>query len=150
MIMAELSMPIWVFPKQRSFENSSIQEDKLTSPETVAYQVALSVLGLIGASGNIFSILALLKCSKLRQKSTTKFVISLAVSDLLFCTLTVPIMVWHASNDVEIDAAFCPLEEIVFYAPITISLTTLMSISINRYVIVCHNMIVFIQIIKLF
>ena len=50
-------------------------------------------------------------------------------------------MVWHASNDVEIDAAFCPLEEIVFYAPITISLTTLMSISINRYVIVCHNKI---------
>ena len=36
-------------------ENSSIQMDKLSMPETIAYQVALSIISIIGTSGNIIN-----------------------------------------------------------------------------------------------
>ena len=120
-------------------ENSGIQMDKLSTPETIAYQIALSILSFIGTSGNLFTILALVKCSKLRQKSTTKFVISLALSDLLYCALNMPYLVWMSSNEFELNVAMCPFYGMVYYTPTTLSLITLMAIAINRYVIVCHN-----------
>ena len=120
-------------------ENSSIQMDKLSMPETIAYQVALSILSFIGTSGNLFTILALVKCSKLRQKSTTKFVISLALSDLLYCALNIPYLVWMSSKEFELNVAMCPFYGMVYYTPTTLSLITLMAIAINRYMIVCHN-----------
>ena len=42
-------------------------------------------------SGNLLTVVALLKCQKLRSHATTMFVISLAVSDLLFCTINLPL-----------------------------------------------------------
>ena len=41
--------------------------------------------------GNLLTVVALLKCQKLRSHATTMFVISLAVSDLLFCTINLPL-----------------------------------------------------------
>ena len=41
-------------------------------------------------SGNLLTIVALLKCQKLRSHATTMFVISLAIMDLLFCTINLP------------------------------------------------------------
>ena len=141
--MTDLSIRIWAFPNHRSSENSSIEVDKynLSKPEIIAYQAVLSILSFVGTAGNLFTILALLKSSKLRQKSTTKFVVSLATSDLLYCTITMPMLVWTSSNEFELDDAMCPFYGIVLYAPIAISLITLTSIAINRYVIVCHNAI---------
>ena len=42
-------------------------------------------------AGNLLTVVALLKCQKLRSHATTMFVISLAVSDLLFCTINLPL-----------------------------------------------------------
>ena len=134
--MGDLFMPIWTFPKQRSSENSSIHVDNLSRSEIIAFQVVLSILSFIGTFGNLFTILALIKCSKLRQKSTTKFVISLALSDLLYCALNMPYLVWMSSNEFELNVAMCPFYGMVYYTPTTLSLITLMAIAINRYVIV--------------
>ena len=108
-------------------------------PETIAYQVALSILSFIGTTGNFFTNLALTKCSKLRQKSTTKFVISLALSGLLYCALNMPYLVWMSSKEFELNVTMCPFYGMVYYTPTTLSLITLMAIAINRYMIVCHN-----------
>ena len=132
-------MPIWTFPKQRSSENSSIHVDNLSRSEIIAFQVVLSILSFIGTFGNLFTILALLKSSTLRKKSTTKFVVSLATSDLFYCTFTMPCNVWTNNNEFELTIAICPYYGIVKYAPLIVSVVTLTAIAINRYVIVCHN-----------
>ena len=44
-------------------------------------------LGLVGVAGNLLTVVALTRDKKLRQQATTFFVISLAISDLLFCAL---------------------------------------------------------------
>ena len=45
------------------------------------------LLGLVGVVGNLLTVVALTRDKKLRQQATTFFVISLAISDLLFCAL---------------------------------------------------------------
>ena len=46
---------------------------------------------LVGSCGNLFTILALLQSQKLRVEAATKFVISLAISDLLMCSIILPL-----------------------------------------------------------
>lgn len=41
--------------------------------------------------GNLITILALLKCPKMRGHATTAFVLSLSISDLLFCSFSLPL-----------------------------------------------------------
>lgn len=42
-------------------------------------------------SGNLLTVVALLRCPKLRSHATTLFVISLAISDLLFAAVNLPL-----------------------------------------------------------
>ena len=42
-------------------------------------------------SGNLLTVVALSRCPKLRSHATTMFVISLAVSDLLFSAINLPL-----------------------------------------------------------
>ena len=42
-------------------------------------------------AGNLLTVVALLRCQKLRVHATTAFVISLAVSDLLFSAINLPL-----------------------------------------------------------
>ena len=42
-------------------------------------------------TGNLLTVVALLRCAKLRVHATTAFVISLAVSDLLFSAINLPL-----------------------------------------------------------
>ena len=53
-----------------------------------SFSVAFSLIGILL---NAVTLYALLTCSKLRAHSTTYFVVSLTVSDLLFCGVTLPI-----------------------------------------------------------
>ena len=42
-------------------------------------------------AGNLLTVVALLRCQKLRAHATTAFVISLAASDLLFSAINLPL-----------------------------------------------------------
>lgn len=53
--------------------------------------------------GNLITILALLRCSKLRSHATTAFVLSLCISDLLFCTISLPLTAVRYINEVNVD-----------------------------------------------
>ena len=67
--------------------------DTIIVSREVAYFVAimLSIFSIVGTVGNLCTIVALWK-SKLRKQSTTKFIISLAVCDLLMSSLIFPPM----------------------------------------------------------
>lgn len=45
----------------------------------------------ISFTGNLLTVVALLRCPKLRSHATTLFVISLAISDLLFAAINLPL-----------------------------------------------------------
>ena len=62
-------------------------------PERVMHEMVTPILIFVFSfiSGNLLTVVALLKCQKLRSHATTMFVISLAVSDLLFCTINLPL-----------------------------------------------------------
>ena len=48
------------------------------------------IFTIIGVTGNLLTIAGLYRIPKLRQKATTKFVISLALSDFLFSAINTP------------------------------------------------------------
>ena len=72
------------------------------------------------------------------------FVISLATSDLLFCSFNLPIIVSeYASHRAYQDwlhgTFMCRLYPFFFYGNCGASISNLCTITINRYVLICHN-----------
>ena len=61
---------------------------------------------LVGSCGNLFTILALLQNQKLRVESATKFVISLAISDLLMCSIILPLELFGSGDYFSLFAYF--------------------------------------------
>ncbi len=49
--------------------------------------------------GNLLTVVALLRCPKLRTHATTAFVISLAASDLLFSAVNLPLTAVRCAKD---------------------------------------------------
>lgn len=58
-------------------------------PRTI--QTAILVLHSFFVPGNLLTVLALMRCPKLRTHATTMFVISLALSDFLFAAVNLPL-----------------------------------------------------------
>ena len=61
--------------------------------EGVFTGVVMSLFSIIGFTLNLHVIMALLKSRILRKEYLTSFIISLAVTDLVFSTITLPIIV---------------------------------------------------------
>jgi len=109
-------------------------------PATIFAAVAASIFTFVGITGNLLTVVALLKCQKLRSHATTMFVISLAVSDLLFCTINLPLTAsryvhekWILGQDM------CRLFPFFFYGNVAASLMNMVAITINRYILIaCH------------
>lgn len=101
--------------------------------------VAALVLCLLGVFGNLLTVVALLKDKKLRQKPTTSFVISLALSDLLFCTINLPLTaVRYFQQRWTLGPVVCRIFPFFFYGNVAASLMSMVAITINRYVLIAY------------
>ena len=69
---------------------------------TITVQIASCFFSFIGITGNLLTIVALLQSAKLRVQATTTFVISLAVSDLLFCSINIPLFPLIYTKDIKV------------------------------------------------
>ncbi|XP_040570280.1 protein trapped in endoderm-1 [Lepeophtheirus salmonis] len=121
-------------------------EDDILSPEhTVPYSraatifaaVCASIFCIVGVLGNLLTIVGLLKSPRLRNHATTMFVVSLAISDLLFSAINLPFTAsryvhlrWIHGNFV------CRLFPFFFYGNVAASLMNMVAITINRYVLI--------------
>jgi 7 transmembrane receptor (rhodopsin family). len=84
--------------------------------------------------GNLVTVIALLKCSKLRHHATTAFVISLAISDLLFCSINLPLTASRYINQAWVlGSELCKLFPFFFYGNVAVSLLSMVAITVNRY-----------------
>lgn len=90
--------------------------------------------------GNLVTVIALLRCSKLRHHATTAFVISLAMSDLLFCSINLPLTASRYINQAWVlGSELCKLFPFFFYGNVAVSLLSMVAITVNRYSSQCQT-----------
>ncbi|TRY75179.1 hypothetical protein TCAL_16871 [Tigriopus californicus] len=82
--------------------------------------------------GNLLTVVALLRCPKLRSHATTLFVISLAISDLLFAAVNLPLTASrYVQEEWVLGATVCRLFPFFFYGNVAASLMNMVAITIN-------------------
>lgn len=100
--------------------------------------VCCIIFTIVGTIGNFISILALLKSKKLRN-ATTAFIVNLCVSDLLFCSLSIPLTAvtyidrkWTGSDEL------CKLFTLLKFSNGVVSIFTVVAITMNRYILIVY------------
>ena len=116
-----------------------MSELELSVPATMIAGLAACLLSLLGIFGNLVTILGLLRDSRLRGQATTVFVISLAVSDLLFCAINLPLTaVKYLQRAWTLGNILCKLHPFFFYGNYAASLISMVAIAVNRWVLIAH------------
>ncbi|RWS12798.1 protein trapped in endoderm-1-like protein [Dinothrombium tinctorium] len=118
------------------FRNASRQEDMFlpSGPQTLNFVVSMIVIPF-GTLANALVIISLLKYApKLRGDATTKFVINLAISDLMFSVITLPLRwIQHSLRaNYKLSNELCRLQQVTFYWTFFLSLFSLTLVSLNR------------------
>lgn len=97
------------------------------------YQVLL----FIWFPGNLLTIIALLKCERLRKHATTSFLLSLTFSDLLFCAIMMPMQaVRYYYRAWTFGDFLCQVFPFVFYSNVCVSMLSMILMTINRYILI--------------
>ena len=103
--------------------------------------VMASIFTIVGFFGNLLTIAALFRIPKLRSQATTKFIMSLALSNFLFCAINLPLNMIYSIQKVEdnYDITVCRITSFFYYSNSAISLFNLVLITFNRYILLCQN-----------
>ncbi|CAG9816576.1 unnamed protein product [Phaedon cochleariae] len=95
------------------------------------------VFCVVGVIGNSVTVLALIRCPKLRVHATTAFVLSLCLSDLIFCSINLPLTAARYIYEAWIlGEALCKLFPVLFYGNVAVSVLNMVAITLNRYVLI--------------
>ncbi|KAG0700410.1 G-protein coupled receptor moody [Chionoecetes opilio] len=107
----------------------------------VATFIAVLFIGylVLGLTGNFLTIMALLRCPRVRNV-TAAFIISLCVADFLFCVLVLP---WEVSRFLAGEWIWgegwiCTVFPLLRYWNVAVSLLSIAMITINRYIMIAH------------
>lgn len=137
-----LSAPMNLSSPEETWEavNSSMVEvvQSIHFPRGTTLFAAVSCVAIIvvGCFGNLITILALGRTSKLRN-ATTAFVISLCTADLLFCSINLPLTASrYIHEDWILGDTLCQLFPFFFYGNVAASLMSMVAITINRFVLI--------------
>ncbi|KAJ8922691.1 hypothetical protein NQ315_007724 [Exocentrus adspersus] len=91
---------------------------------------------VVGVLGNLLTIVALLRHSKLRTVAAA-FIASLCISDLLFCFLVLPFSASQFFHGTWIHGdVLCIMIPTLRYGSVGVSLMSVASISVNRYILI--------------
>ncbi|KAL7030087.1 hypothetical protein ACKWTF_006512 [Chironomus riparius] len=99
-----------------------------------AFAVLFCIFGVLG---NLLTIIALLKCERLRKHATTSFLLSLTFSDFLFCAIMMPMQAVRYYYQAWTFGDFlCQIFPFVFYSNVCISMLSMILMTINRYILI--------------
>jgi len=119
------------------FEDSS--GPPLSVSATMAGGVLACILSALGIFGNLVTVVSLVRDRKLRAQATSVFVISLAVSDLLFCSINLPLTaVRFFQRAWTLGPLLCRLYPFFFYGNYAASLISMAAIAVTRYLLIAH------------
>ncbi|KAI5637519.1 7 transmembrane receptor (rhodopsin family) domain-containing protein [Phthorimaea operculella] len=106
---------------------------------TVLAAVCACIFSIVGVVGNSITTVALLMHPKLRTHVTTMFVLSLCVSDLLFCGINLPLTASrYIKQEWPFSLQLCQMFAFVFYGNEAVSLLSMVAITINRYTLIAY------------
>ncbi|XP_037975349.2 protein trapped in endoderm-1 isoform X2 [Plutella xylostella] len=106
---------------------------------TIMAAVCAIIFSIIGVLGNFITTVALLMHPKLRGHVTTMFVLSLCVSDLLFCSINLPLTASrYVKERWDFGDQLCQMFAFVFYGNEAVSLLSMVAITINRYILIAY------------
>ena len=101
----------------------------LNESATFATGILACLLSSLGISGNLVTVISLAMDKKLRSQATSVFVISLAVSDLLFCSINLPLTaVRYFHRAWTLGPLLCRLYPFFFYGNYAASLISMVGI----------------------
>lgn len=127
-----------------NFSLSQLQLIGVIYPSSAVNLALISCVAfiIVGIFGNTLTIVSLLSDRKLRHTTTTVFVLSLAFTDLIFCSFNLPLTaVRFAYQKWILGPTLCGLFPFFFYLNVAASLFNMMAITINRYVLIAHHSI---------
>uniref|UniRef100_A0A1B0DPT3 G-protein coupled receptors family 1 profile domain-containing protein n=1 Tax=Phlebotomus papatasi TaxID=29031 RepID=A0A1B0DPT3_PHLPP len=94
---------------------------------TIFAAVCASIFTVVGVLGNAITIIALLKCPKLRSHATTAFVLSLCISDLLLCSMSLPLQaIRYTWQKWTLGEALCHVFPVILYGNVAVSLLSML------------------------
>ncbi|CAF0743370.1 unnamed protein product [Rotaria sp. Silwood1] len=95
---------------------------------------AYAIIFLIGLIANIFVIIVIIKCRRMRTL-TNRFLLNLAVSDLLATVICIPPNAYHHYDKRWIFGEFlCRFVPFIQGASVAVSIFTLMAVSVDRFI----------------
>ncbi|XP_035773734.1 G-protein coupled receptor moody-like isoform X2 [Anopheles albimanus] len=114
------------------------ETNRFSRPLLTFAATATILIMITGIAGNVLTIVALLKCPKVRNVAAA-FIISLCVADCLFCVFVLP---FNAIRFIEGTWSFgetlCTLVTFMQYGSVGVSLLCITMITINRYIMIAH------------
>ncbi|KYQ55086.1 Gustatory receptor trehalose 1 [Trachymyrmex zeteki] len=111
-----------------------------TRSETIIAAVCAIIFSIIGVLGNLVTVIALLKYTRLRRHATTAFVISLSISDLIFSAVNLPLTASRYLNEAWVlGDTLCKIFPLFFYGNVAVSLLSMVAITINRYILISQS-----------
>nr|AXY83426.1 putative gustatory receptor 10 [Conopomorpha sinensis] len=127
------------------FENITLPATTMTPTviypreATVLAAVCAIIFSIVGVLGNFITTVALLMHPKLRGHVTTKFVLSLCVSDLLFCAINLPLTSNRfIKEEWTFGPSLCQMFAFIFYGNVAVSLLSMVAITVNRYIVIAY------------
>ena len=102
--------------------------------------VAASAFSSVGVILNTVTLITLINSRKLRAQPTNQFIISLTVSDLLYCAVCLPLTAdtFNGCSAVCHNEVICKGYAYIFYAVITTMMLSQGAVAFNRFVTVCY------------
>lgn len=98
------------------------------------------IITVIGITGNLLTIIALLKHPRVRKHTTSAFIISLSVADFLFCATNLPFSASRFIHHTWIHGdSLCIIFPFMRYVNVGLSLFSIAVITINRYIFIVHQ-----------
>ncbi|XP_076677059.1 trapped in endoderm 1 [Andrena cerasifolii] len=107
---------------------------------TITAAVCAIIFSIVGVAGNLVTVIALLKYTRLRRHATTAFVISLSISDLIFSAVNLPLTASRYFNEAWVlGETLCKIFPLFFYGNVAVSLLSMVAITINRYILISRS-----------
>ncbi|XP_078052264.1 trapped in endoderm 1 [Augochlora pura] len=104
---------------------------------TMLAAVCAIIFSVVGIAGNLVTVIALLKYTRLRRHATTAFVISLSISDLIFSAFNLPLTASRFLREAWVlGKTLCKIFPLLFYGNVAVSLLSMVAITINRYILI--------------
>uniref|UniRef100_A0A182M4R5 G-protein coupled receptors family 1 profile domain-containing protein n=1 Tax=Anopheles culicifacies TaxID=139723 RepID=A0A182M4R5_9DIPT len=126
------------FAEVRDDSDFPDETSRFSRPLLTFAAITTITIMITGIVGNLLTIVALLRCPKVRNVAAA-FIISLCIADCLFCIIVLPFNAMRFIQGTWMHGeTLCTLITFMQYGSVGVSLLCITMISINRYIMIAH------------